>query len=277
MTQNVIIRKPDLEYAYPGLITPAALTAGLIGAWMFNLKSGESQDAAAERCSYNRAAGASNAFIDRTYPGDKPTFFTNYARFRNDQLLKTNIPDWGSAGGCAFMVARTQDTNVGTSSPNRAPIIGTYGGNTNFGVEFQFSVYSGGTARAIDYNASGTIATNQLTTAANDLGKWRLYYLESGRASGGDALLGAENLNPADGSVPNPTPTTLTGGRSNAASQTFTIGGRISDSGSNYTASIEKDIAFILLFDDLPDTTEKTAIKQQCERICTRIGITLGS
>lgn len=273
MVQNVIIGKPDLQYAHPGIITPAALAANFKIGLLFNKKSGESQADAAQRGSYNKAPNAPNGSIDRQWPGGLPTFNTAYARFREDAPLLTNIADWGTGGGCFFIVARTLDTTVGATSADRAHIVGSYGDSADFGMNLEFSAWSTGQARAIDYNAASSIQTNTVVTAATDLGKWRIWYAESGRVSGSDALLAAMNLT-GDGSAPDPTDTTLTGGRK-AGTQTITVGGRIGS--VVYTPAVHKDISLVFGFNALPSSDQRLAIAAQIAAIAALQGITLGT
>lgn len=269
---------PPLHLAAQGLFTPAALPSNLIGAFWFNKRDGETQESAARRGSFNKAKGAANNAADRRWIGGIATFESNYARFLNGKPLLTNLPDFGAAGGCVFMVTRTMDTTVGATSNDRAQVLGTYGGNTNKGFGVEFAAVSTSIIRAIDYNTAGTIATNSVDTGtvSTDLQKWRLYYAETGRVSGSDKQLNILNLNPGDGTAPAPAPTVLTGGRS-VGTQTWAIGGRISDSATIYTPAVHKDLALVLIFNAMPTVEQRNLIQAQCEQFCTKVGITLGS
>lgn len=283
MVQNVIIRRPELQFAHPGLFFPkptiTTLTASsLRWALWFNKKSGESNEAAAMRGSFNKKEGAANNDIDRRWPGGFPAFEENYARFTEATPLVTNIPDFGSGGGCFFTVCRTQDTTI-TGSPAIGFVHGTYGGNTNKGFGFEFNSVTSSVARVVDYPASGSVVTNQIdmgTGGATDMEKWRIYYGETGRVSGGNQLLAAMNLNPGDGTTPDPTDTTITGGRAVGA-QTWSFGGRVGDGGTSYTGTIHKDIAVTFGFAALPSTDERAAFAAQVAAFCARVGITIGS
>ena len=271
MVANVQLSSPDFRYPYPGIFTASALSASLSGFWIFNQAPGETEEESAQRCSWNLAPGASNAAIDRRWISGIPTFEATYARFPNGKPLVTNLPDWTTAGGAVFMIARTVDTGI-VDTNTRSFVCGTYGGNTNFGNGFEFAAVSTSQARSIDYNAAGTVQVNTIDmgTVATDLEKWRLYYYASG------ATLQARNLNPADGTTPTPTATTLTGNR-RVGSQTFSIGGRISDSGTNYDPLIHKDIACVARFDAIPDAGQLSTLSAQMAAVATSLGITLGA
>lgn len=275
MVANILLQAPAFRFASHGLFRPAALASNLMGAWRFNKAPGETDAAAAQRCSRNLAPGAANGEIDRRWPGGVPTFQSGYARFQNGMPLHTNVADFGAGGGCAFVVARTQDTAI-VDANTRGFMLGTYGGNTNFGWGFEFSVYSTAQARAIDYNAGGTVQTNTIDMGTStDLEKWRVYYVETGRVSGSDRLLAAVNLQ-GDGTTADPADTTLTAGRATGA-QTLSIGGRISDSTSNYGAAIHKDIAFVAVFNARPTTGERNSLAAQIALIAADAGLTLGA
>lgn len=278
MATSIELHYPPFYLATRGIFKPAALADDCTGAFWFTKKSAESQESAAQRGTYNKAIGASNAASDRRQPGGIAEYFTNYARFQEATPILTNIPDFGSTGGCVFVVARTEDDTIGATSSDRAFVVGNYGGNTNHGFGFEFNSDISSVARALDYPGTGSVQVNQIDmgSSTDDLEKWRLYYAETGRVSGGDKLLSAVNLNPGDGTIPDPTDTTLTSGRTNG-SQTFTIGGRISDSSTIYTPTCHKDIALVLIFHALPTTEQRNLIKSQCELFCTLVGITLGS
>ena len=278
MVEQVKIGIPTLiRHARPATIRIAAMAPQLAGFWRFNRMDGETDEEAAERCSWNMAPGASNGDVDRRWPGGAPAFFPGYARFRNDRPLHSNIPDFGPAGGCLFAVARTLDTTTGSTSNHRAFIAGTYAGTTTsrgFGMEF--ASWPAGTVRALDYPASGAVQTNQATTAAADLGEWRVWYAETGRVAGSNAALAIVNLVPGDGSTADPTDTSLTGGRATGA-QTLAIGGRITDSTGNYVAEVHKDIAFLAAFAGLPDLTQRAAIAAQLVVAASRASLTMGA
>lgn len=285
MVQNVIIRRPALQFAHPGVFYPyPAITtltaANLKWALWFNKKVGESDEAAAIRGGWNKKEGASNQDIDHRWPGGFPAFEENYARFVESAPFVTNIPDFGSAGGCFFTVARTQDANIIGGGTNLGFIHGTYGGNGKKGFGFEIGSVTNSTMRVVDYPASGSVVTNQIdmgTSGVTDMEKWRLYYGETGRISGGNKLLAAVNLNPGDGSIPDPADTTLTGGRA-VGEQTWSFGGRIGDTvAMPYTGTLHKDIAVTFGFTALPSTDERAAFAAQVVAFCTRVGITLGS
>ena len=51
---NLIFRKPEFQYSHPGIFTPRVLEENCVWAYWFNKKSGESNEAAAKRGSYNK-------------------------------------------------------------------------------------------------------------------------------------------------------------------------------------------------------------------------------
>jgi hypothetical protein len=276
MTAIMKVRYPsDPTYAYPGNFTAAVLNDNCVGAWIFAKKSGETDAQAAKRCSWNRAKGAVNLASYRRWPGGPPAFGTNYATFREDRPLVTGVPDFGANGGCFFAICRCDDDTVGASSVDRAFVVGNYAGNNNLGFGFEYASDTSSTARVLDYNAARAIQSNQMDfgVTVNDFEKIRIIYGETGRVSGGNQLLAAVNLS-GDGTTPDPGDTTLVGGRS-VGSQTFSIGGRIEDSTTFYTPSVTKDIAVILLFNALPDATQRALLLTQMESIASLMSITL--
>jgi hypothetical protein len=265
----------DRVYAFPGGFEPAALAEDCVWFSAFGKKPGETTAQAARRSSWNRAPGAANSLpLHHLWPGGYPTFGANYAEFREDTPLVTDIVDFGSAGGCIFVICNCDDDTVGSDASHRAFIAGTFGGATNLGFGLEYASDAASTARATDYQANRSIQPNQMDfgVSTSDFEKIRLLYAETGRVSGGDQKLAAVNLS-GDGTTPAPTPTTLTGGRA-TGSQRFSIGGRISDTGTGYTAAITKRIAAILIFGALPNLTERGDIAAQMRAIMTAMAIT---
>lgn len=278
MTVILKTRHPaDPVYAYPGTFTATALPDNCVGFWLFGKLPGETNAQAASRCAWNRAAGASNslAIRRRWWPGGFPVFGANYATFREDTPLVTGVLDFGANGGCVFVIARCDDDTVGSSGLHRGFMVGSYGGNTNRGFGMEFADDASSTARVQDYDSAGSIQTNQidLGTSINDFEKIRLYYGETGRVSGGNKLLAMVNLS-GDGTIPDPTDTTLTGGRK-VGSQNFSIGGRIEDSTTRYEGSITKDIAVVAIFNALPTTPERDALQAQMLAVASDMNITM--
>lgn len=274
MVTDVKISKPTFAHVSSATYRlPPGVTDDPVGVWFFNKQPGETNREAAWRCSRNRALGANTASNVRRWPGGEPTFFSGYARFREDQPLVTGVADPG-AGLTMFVIARTLDTSIGSTSNHRGFVAGTYGGNNNNGFNFEFASYAAATARAIDYEDGGTIRTSTIDMGdSGDLDLWRIYQVESG--TGG---LQARNLDPGDGPTPAPNPTSLIGGRK-TGTQTFTIGGRIPDGGNDYVPPVEKDIAAILLWADVTNGTERMAIANQLAFYAAgpSVGITMGS
>lgn len=286
MVFDILVRRPAVQFMHPGLFFPkptlSTLTAAnMIWAYWFNKATNESNEAAAMRGVWNKKEGAPNGDIDHLWPYDIATFEENFARFREDTPFLSNIPDFGVNGGCFFTVARTQDANIIGGGTNLGFIHGNYGGNGNKGFGFEIGSVPNSTMRVVDYPASGGVLTNQIdmgTSGITDMEKWRIYYGETGRVSGGNKLLAAVNLNPGDGPIPDPGDTTLTGGRA-VGSQTWSFGGRIGDTvAMPYAPALHKDISMSFGFGVRPsDDAEQLAFAIQVAGFCTRIGITLGS
>ncbi len=267
-TENKLsIVAPPTAFAKAGIFLADALADSITGAWFFNQFAGETDDQAGDRCSWNWAEGASNARSARKWPGGAPDFTDGYATFPNSKPLVTDLTDFETTGGCFLTLACTADSSIGAGAQDRGFVCGTYGNSQNGGFGFEFNNWATGAARVIDFAASAptTAVTCSVVTANNDLAKWRIWFGRTG------STLKLTNKS-ADGSTPDPTQVTLTGGRRKGG-QRWTIGGRLT-TGTNYTAATTKKIAFVLRFNSVPDTDELADLVAQAEEIALQSGIT---
>ncbi|MEQ1950935.1 hypothetical protein [Mesorhizobium sp. CN2-181] len=215
------------------------------GIWRFNKRENETDAMAAFRCGRNLKIGASNLALDRQWPGGPPTFFRDYARFRNDTPLVTrefiqSLANGGTGEGSLFVVAKCPDTTIGTTGTKRAWLAGTYGNNQNSGLGLLFNNYPNqlqGLGYQVTDEGSGRVRTAAINVNTGTIDLWRILFLDWDAAT-----LAARNL-AGDSAVP--APLTLVGGNA-YGTQPLTIGGRIT-SGLNFDADTLKDIAFVLL------------------------------
>lgn len=258
---------PPTAFAKAGIFVADALADALDGIWFFNKFDGETDEDAAERCSWNWAEGASNSRSSRKWPGGVPVFHEGYAEAPNSKPLVTGLGDFDVSGGCILTLACTADSSVGVGGQDRAFVCGSYGNSQNGGFGFEFNSWSAGNARVIDFPTSGTPTTAvvcQVTTAVNDLAKWRHWYGRTG------ASLKLTNKS-ADGSIPDPTQVTLSGGRRKSG-QRFTIFGRLT-TGSNYTLTTTKKVSYVMRLREIPDSGELATLMEQADEIALSAGI----
>lgn len=274
-TDRFQILAPPSQFADLGIFIANAMQSSLEGAWFFNKFSGEADADAKVRCSYNWAPGAANGQAARTWNAGpvEPTFFTDYATIPNLSGLKTGLPDFGAGGGCVFALARCDFATVGSPTTSRANICGAQGNaGATRGWGMQFAASSTGTCRATDYATAAptTPVNNQLTTAANDLNKWRLFFGRTGTA------LKMTNVAPADGSAPDPVESPLASGRV-LGTLNFVVGGYPTGAGAGTFDDIKKQIAFCLRFKAVPTASEYAAIVAQCNDLRSETGIVYGA
>jgi hypothetical protein len=249
-----VLESPPARFAPVMTFIPKAMAASTIAAWGFDAFPGEGQEATAKRLSQNLIWGAPNLALDRRWVGGYPTFMPGYARWPNGVRLATGIqrPDVG----WQMTICRTLDPTIATSS-TRAFVCGDLGSPDEGGYAFEFSHFPTGQARAFSFavGAPTVPVISTVITAANALGKWRIWF----SAWGTEIYL--RNLS-ADGSQPSPGPLTLTGGHRDGERE-WTVGGRGTAGVTNYDPAVHKDIVFHALGSGIPATPDIAALNTQ--------------
>ena len=223
--------------------------ANQVGCWIFAQAPGESDADALARCSQNLAVGASNATLDRQYPENTGIFpAPDYVRAREDELLVTRLPSTAEVYGCAFV--RCTDGQLGVGADDRAFIMGSYGNTLNQGWALYWN--SPTNLRLLTYEDDDTLRTADFTYGVASAGVFRLV----------DFSISATEMKLWDVTDGGAAVVTALPTGHGIGAQTVSLLGRVT-TGTDFTASITKDLAIARLYDAVLNDVERAIVHAQ--------------